>query len=127
MPPMSWMPFITCSNPSLRLSMMPMEVRFSVIPLGTLMCRHPGRQRGRCRVRRLELPQRDADMRARKAGLADGDRRGVFTGGDGRRDALFQCDEARIAKAEQHLLERVMARGVERPLLPMPSRAGCAG
>src|SRR3954469_10098699 len=102
------MPFMTSRNPSLRLSMMPMQIRVRVTPLAPLMGGHPGRQRGRCRVCRLELPQRDADMRARKAGLADGNGRGIFTGGDGRSDALFQRDEARIAKAQQHLLEHVM-------------------
>jgi hypothetical protein len=54
-------------------------------------------------------------MRTRKARLADGDGRGVFTGGDGRSDPFFQSDEMRIAKAQQHLLECVMTRGVEWP------------
>src|SRR3954469_18172343 len=95
--------------------MMPMQVCVRVVACATLMGRHPGRERGRWRVRGLELSQRYPYMRAREACLADGDGRGVFTGGNGRRDALFQRDKMRIAEPQQHLLERIVARGVEWP------------
>ena len=90
-----------------------MRIVLGISPIGTLVRRHPCRKRGQRFIRRAQLPQDDADIRAREAIVGDGDSGRIRSGCDRCDDTLLERNRFGITEQPQHILKRLVATQVE--------------
>ena len=89
-------------------------------PIGAFVRRHPRRKRGQCFIRRVQLPQDDANVGARETIVDDRDGGRIPSRCNSRNDALLERNQLGISEPPQHLLKRLVAAQVECSRVPRP-------
>ena len=82
-------------------------------PIGAFVRRHPRRKRGQRFIRRIQLPQDDANVGARETIVDDGDGGRIPSRCNSRNDAPLERNQLGISEPPQHLLKRLVAAQVE--------------